>query len=180
GVGLGSIPEEYSAFGEDPDDRVRAERMDEGLDILTGLWTGERFEYRGRHYRVDATVFTPTPLQTPRIPVWIAGRWPNHRPFRRAARWDGVFATLEGLRHDEAIPAEQLRTIIAYTLDRRAAEGPFDVVIEGHTPGDPGQARSQLVPYVEAGVTWWVEKIGWFRGSIEAMMERIRSGPPAA
>src|SRR5206468_8752842 len=66
GVGLGSIPEEYSAFGEDPDDRVRAERVDEGLDILTGLWTGERFEYRGRHYRVDATVFTPTPLQAPR------------------------------------------------------------------------------------------------------------------
>ena len=33
----------------------------------------------------------PRPVQSPRIPIWVAGGWPNKAPYRRAARWDGVF-----------------------------------------------------------------------------------------
>jgi alkanesulfonate monooxygenase SsuD/methylene tetrahydromethanopterin reductase-like flavin-dependent oxidoreductase (luciferase family) len=181
GAGLGSIPEEYSGFGEDADNRVRAQRLDEGLDILTGLWTGERFAHRGRHYSVEPTVFLPTPLQSPRIPVWIAGRWPNLRPFRRAAQWDGVFPTQEGLGHDETMSPGQLRTVVAYTLEHREErQGALDVILEGYTPSHSHQAHELLAPYAEAGLTWWIEKIGWFRGSVEDMRRRVRQGPPAA
>ena len=100
GAGLGSQPhEEFAAFGEDPAPRVRAEKLDEGLAILVGLWSGEAFSHHGRHYTVDETVFRPRPLQRPRIPIWIAGRWPARPPFRRAARWDSVFATFDGVGH---------------------------------------------------------------------------------
>ena len=77
GAGLGSQwKEEFANFNEDPDPRVRAERLDEGLDVVTGLWSGEPFAYSGSHYEVAETIFRPTPVQRPRIPVWIAGAWP--------------------------------------------------------------------------------------------------------
>jgi alkanesulfonate monooxygenase SsuD/methylene tetrahydromethanopterin reductase-like flavin-dependent oxidoreductase (luciferase family) len=179
GAGLGSVPEEFSAFAEDPDDRVRAEKLDEGLEIVDGLWSGEEFEFHGRHYEVAPTMFIPRPLQVPRIPIWIAGRWPNHRPFQRAARWDGVFPTMAGLDLDQTMSPEQLQTIVAYTVSQRGDQmAPLDVVLEGTTPTDPPQAAAVVAPYADAGVTWWIEKIGWFRGPLDAMRERIRHGPP--
>ncbi len=92
GVGLGLPADtEFAAFGEDPDIRVRAEKLDEGLEILTGLWSGEPFEFSGQHYNVARTRFAPTPVQMPRPPIIVAGTWPRQAPLRRAARWDGYF-----------------------------------------------------------------------------------------
>ena len=180
GAGLGSRPEEeFTAFGEDPDARVRADRLDEGLEILAGLWRGERFAFEGRHYRVAPTVFRPTPAQSPRPPVWVAGRWPARRPFRRAARWDGVFPTHRDVGHTDLFPPAVLGEVAAYTLAHRQGGGPFDVVVEGLTPGDPAAAARVVAPYAGAGLTWWVEKLGWFRGPLGEMRARIRQGPPA-
>ena len=92
GVGLGNPPDtEYERFGEDGDAIVRAQKLDEGLDVLAGLWSGEQFSYLGTHYQVTETVFLPRPVQSPRIPVWVASMSRNKRPLRRAARWDGVY-----------------------------------------------------------------------------------------
>ena len=180
GAGLGSRPqEEFTAFGEDPDARVRAERLDESLEIVTGLWRGERFAFDGRHHQVAPTVFRPTPAQTPRPPVWVAGCWPARRPFRRAARWDGVFPTHRDVGHTDLFPPDVLAEIAAYTLTRRQDDGPFDVVVEGVTPGDLSAAARVVAPYAGAGLTWWVEKLGWFRGPLGEMRARIRQGPPA-
>jgi alkanesulfonate monooxygenase SsuD/methylene tetrahydromethanopterin reductase-like flavin-dependent oxidoreductase (luciferase family) len=175
GAGLGSqAHEEFAAFGEDPDPRVRAERLDEGLAILAGLWSGDAFSYRGTHYAVEETVFLPRPVQRPRIPIWIAGRWPARRPFRRAARWDGVFATFEGVGHADMPAPDELSAAVEYTLAQREDDGPFDVVVEGHSAGpDP----ELVAPFAAAGLTWWIEKLGWFRGSVDEMRERIRRGP---
>jgi alkanesulfonate monooxygenase SsuD/methylene tetrahydromethanopterin reductase-like flavin-dependent oxidoreductase (luciferase family) len=176
GTGLGSQAEaEFAAFGDDPDPRVRAERLDEGLEILTGLWGGEPFSHDGRHFRVAETVFLPRPLQRPRPPIWIAGRWPARRPFRRAARYDGVFPTFEGVGHAEMPTPERLGEAVAYTRTHRETAAPFDVVLEGQSHG-PDPAR--VAPYEAAGLTWWIEKLGWFRGPVEAMRERIERGPP--
>ena len=90
GAGLGATDEEFAQFGEDPDRRTRAEKLDEGLDVLAGLWSGEPFSYEGKHYRVDNVTFRPRSVQQPRVPVWIAGHWPYKKPFIRAARWDGA------------------------------------------------------------------------------------------
>jgi alkanesulfonate monooxygenase SsuD/methylene tetrahydromethanopterin reductase-like flavin-dependent oxidoreductase (luciferase family) len=180
GVGLGSLPEEWDRFGEDPDPRTRARKIDEGLEIVTGLWSGEPFTYAGKHYSVDVARFLPRPIQQPRVPIWIAGRWPNRRPFRRAARWDGVFATHEDVGHNDNITPEQLRELIEYTMQQRGERtAPFDVIVEGHTPDGSGRADELVASYAGVGLTWWVEKLGWFRGSVDEMQTRVAAGPPS-
>lgn len=178
GVGLGSLPqEEFAAFGEDPDPPRRHELIDEGLDIVCGLWSGQPFSYEGQHYRVAESLFVPPPIQRPRPPIWIGGRWPTRRSFRRAARFDGVFPTFEGVGHSERPTPEQLKAVIEYTQSHRAGqETPFDVVVEGQSDG---QDPDLVAAYGEVGLTWWIEKLGWFRGSVDFVRSRIEQGPPA-
>ena len=180
GAGLGSLGEqEFEAFGEDPDARVRADRLDEGLEVLTGLWSGEPVDHRGEHFTVRAAGFRPVPVQRPRIPVWVAGRWPARRPFRRAARWDGVFPTHREVGQAETMSPDQLAEIVTYTLAHRSGTDPFDVAIEGQTPGrDPQADLERVDAYREAGLTWWIENLGWFRGPLGEMRSRIEAGPP--
>ena len=182
GAGLGSAGErEFEDFGENPDPRHRAELLDEGLEVLNGLWSGEPLRHSGRHFTVRGASFQPTPLQRPRIPVWIGGRWPAKPPFRRAARWDGVFPTHRDIGHTETMRPDQLGEIVEYTRSHRSPAADLDVIIEGQTPGDDAERdRDALEPYRLAGLTWWIEKLGWFRGPLEAMRARIDAGPPAA
>jgi probable F420-dependent oxidoreductase len=86
GAGLGGSPREFGNFGEPTDPKVRAEMLDEGLDVMRQLWSGEPVTHHGKHYAVDGVTFAPTPVQE-RIPVWIGGNRPAS--LRRAARWDG-------------------------------------------------------------------------------------------
>ena len=120
-------------------------------------------------------------MQQPRIPVWVAGRWPNRRPFRRAARWDGVFPVFEGVDDAEMPPPEALAEVVRYTREQREGDGPFDVALECVSGGVDRAADAELVAaYAEAGLTWWVETVGWFRGPLDAMRARIVAGPPGA
>ncbi len=128
GVGLGVEGNgELEPFGEETDPRKRAELLDSGLDRLTSFWAGE---------------FEPTPVQAPRIPVWVAGRWKSRRrPLERAARWDGFFPI--GLPDPDA-----LATIAAEVAELRGdSQGEFDLVVEIA----PGDAAS---PWEAAGATW--------------------------
>lgn len=182
GVGSGTgVTDSFAPFGEELDARARAAMLDEALAVLVGLWTGQPFSYAGTYYRVAGAVSLPTPVQTPRVPIWVAGHWPHRRPFRRAARWDGVFADVDGVDwlRGEIMTPDALRAIVAAVQDERAASGPFDVVIGGRLPADPARARARLAPYAAAGLTWWVEAIHEAFGPIDAQRERIRRGPPA-
>ncbi len=92
GVGYGNATDsEFAGLGEETDPKVRAAWLDEGLEVLTGLWSGQPFAYSGRFNEIRETVFLPTPVQRPRIPIWVGGFWPNQPPMRRAARFDSVF-----------------------------------------------------------------------------------------
>ena len=175
GVGLGNPPTEYSKFGEEPGARARAEKLDESLEIITGLWSGERFSYEGRHYRLEEVTFQPRPVQEPRIPIWVGGFWPNRAPFRRAARYEGVYPTMNW---PDALTTEHLRTLLEYIWRHRDSEGPYDIVVGGSTPGDPEKGAEAVGPWVEAGTTWWSEDINGWRGPLEEMRERIERGPP--
>jgi probable F420-dependent oxidoreductase len=175
GVGIGDRPEAFSRFGEDADPRVRARMLDEGLEVLTGLWSGEPLSFHGEHYRVDHALLLPRPVQQPRIPIWVGGTWPRKPSFRRAARWDGVFP---GSLHGN-LTLDELREMRAYIQAHRMTDEPFDVMVGGDVPFDnPARAREILAEYAEAGVTWWVEGIGEWRGDIDAMAAFIQGGPP--
>jgi alkanesulfonate monooxygenase SsuD/methylene tetrahydromethanopterin reductase-like flavin-dependent oxidoreductase (luciferase family) len=180
GAGLGSLPAEFTAFGENADPRVRAARLDESLHLLDALWTGQPVTFRGEYLTATDVTMQPRPVQRPRIPIWCGGRWPNRRPFRRAARWDGVIATHTGYGLGETMPPDELRAVIRYTREHRTADGPFDVALEGRTDGSAADRGGQLVAaYVRAGLTWWIEALGWWRGTPAEAMDRIRQGPPA-
>ena len=178
GAGLGFPPAaEFELFGEDGDSRRRAEKLDEGLEILDGLWSGEEFSFEGSHFTIGATRFLPTPVQRPRPPVWIAGWWPNKRPFRRAARWDGIFPELPG---GELPSPQDLIEIQVYIGAHRTAQTPFDVVLNGYSDDDPAEAGAFIQPYRDAGLTWWLERVDPTRRfSIEEARRRIACGPPS-
>ena len=91
-VGLGAIDTGFAQFGEVTDRKTRAELLDEGLDILTGLWRGQPFNYDGKHYHIKETTFypLPSPVQQPRIPIWVVGAWPKKKSMQRVLRYDGL------------------------------------------------------------------------------------------
>lgn len=175
GFGLGSMDTEYTAFGEEADLKVRAEKLDEGLQIVDQCLRGEAVTFRGRHYQVEDIQLLPAPIQHA-VPIWIAGRWPNRAPFRRAAQWDGVMPVHADFGKGETMPPEVLSDIRDYIAHHRSTTEEFDLAIEGTT--DSGRADTvRLRTYERTGVTWWVETLGWWRGDVDATMQRIRAGP---
>ena len=147
GVGLGSDSSgELAPFGEETDPRGRARLLDEGLERLSAMWAGE---------------FEPTPVQQPRIPVWVAARWPNRRPVRRAVRWDGLFPI-------EMPGPEALAELVQETTAARGGE-PFDIVAE-IAPGE------NPVPWQEAGATWVFTGFGR-QPRADEVRDAIAAGP---
>lgn len=177
GVGLGSGRGEFEPFGEEGDPAIRARKLDEALEVLTGLWRGDCFTYHGAHYHVQDVQFAPGPLQTPRIPIWCCGAWPSKKaPFRRAAAWDGVVAISDANRE---IYPDEVAAIKAYIAQHRTRPDPFDIVVLLWSEGD-GSAAEQAVTaaYAAAGVTWWLEDLAPERFDLAAAQARIRRGPP--
>jgi alkanesulfonate monooxygenase SsuD/methylene tetrahydromethanopterin reductase-like flavin-dependent oxidoreductase (luciferase family) len=177
GVGIGGDQwfREYSTFGEPVDDKTRAAMLDEGLDVLTGLWSGEPFSYTGHYYTVHEARFLPIPMQAPRIPIWVSGIWPNKAPLRRAALWDGICPIVEGL----SVRPNEVSELLAYVRQHRTTSAPFDVVVAGYLGDkDPAVAAARLRSYADAGVTWWQE--GFLsRHTLDDVRQRIRQGPPS-
>jgi alkanesulfonate monooxygenase SsuD/methylene tetrahydromethanopterin reductase-like flavin-dependent oxidoreductase (luciferase family) len=147
GVGLGSDnSQELGPFGEELDARRRAVLLDDGLDRLAAMWAGE---------------FEPPPVQQPRIPVWVAARWPNRRPVRRAVRWDGLFPI-------EMPGPEAMAQLAQETADARGG-APFDLVAEISPGQDPG-------PWEQAGATWVLTGFGR-QPRLAEVREAIAAGP---
>ena len=181
-VGLGAVDDgAFSKVGEPTDARTRAERMDESLAILNGLWSGEPFAFEGRHYRMEEMQFLPRPVQQPRIPIWVVGAWPRERSMRRVVRWDGLLPTKlgdDGRQAGEFLP-EDLRAMAEYVRRERGSLDGFDIVMDGRTPGDDRRSAAATVrTWADAGATWWIES-DWSDWSVEKMRARINAGPPS-
>jgi alkanesulfonate monooxygenase SsuD/methylene tetrahydromethanopterin reductase-like flavin-dependent oxidoreductase (luciferase family) len=176
-VGLGALDDGgFSKVGEPTDKKVRAQLLDESLEILTGLWSGKPFSYQGEHYRLEEMTFRPTPVQRPRIPVWVVGAWPSRKSMGRTLRYDGVLVAAVG---GSPVTPETIREISEYTEENREGDGAFDIVWEGQTPGeDPERVASIVRPYAEAGATWWIESPWTPPNEPDDLRVRIRQGPP--
>jgi alkanesulfonate monooxygenase SsuD/methylene tetrahydromethanopterin reductase-like flavin-dependent oxidoreductase (luciferase family) len=178
GVGLGAREScDYSRFGESADNKVLAEKLDESLDIITGLWTGKPYSHKGKHYRLGKTVFLPPPKQKPRIPIWVGGFWPRKGQFKRAAKWDGTIPLVV----PERLPGpNDLKQILAYIKEHRTETAPFDLVNIGWTSGtNRARDAEKLAAYEGAGITWWLESLFIKRDSPDGMLKRIQQGPPS-
>jgi alkanesulfonate monooxygenase SsuD/methylene tetrahydromethanopterin reductase-like flavin-dependent oxidoreductase (luciferase family) len=179
GVGAGDAREPgYSAVGEPATPKERAARLDESLDILSRLWTGEPVSYQGQHYRVEDLQMTPVPFQQPRIPIWVGGDWLVNGVRRRVTRWDGccVYKGTPGSGEDQPMTADDVREIVSLVeRERGTAEG-FDICIGGTERGDDlDKERDRIRSLTDAGATWWQEWIA--PGDVERTRAAIARGP---
>jgi len=120
--------------------------LDEGLELMAGLWSGEVTEFHGQHYNVGPVRFTPTPAQGGAIPVWVGGVLPSTAGMRRAARWDGAVP----IRYRDGVLARPAADDIASVRDlvreRRGSVDDFDLVVWAEVADDPAALADQLRP----------------------------------
>jgi hypothetical protein len=178
-VGLGALDSGFDAFGEECDRKVRAELMDECLDVACGLWAGQPFTYDGSHYTVRPTEF-PTighTIQQPRVPIWCVAAVGRDRSIKRALTWDGVIPqVLDGAGGARQPDLDEVAALRALVDDDPGVDGrTFDIVVEGtmseHSPA----------AYADAGATWWIESM-WDamneHSPVTAAYDRLTQGPP--
>jgi alkanesulfonate monooxygenase SsuD/methylene tetrahydromethanopterin reductase-like flavin-dependent oxidoreductase (luciferase family) len=163
GVGLGEPPDaDFSDLGDPADAKERAVLLDDALDVIAALITGDPVSHQGPRFSIDAT-FKPASVQQPRPPIFVAAVVPHQRPLRRAARWDGVFPIGADSYLSPGDIAEYLKGI---------ERPPGWDVWAGLTPDH------SVADFEEAGVTWLLDA-PWPMGDwVAELRERIRKGPP--
>lgn len=139
GVGTSPWPEDYELMGV-PFAR-RGKRMDECIEIIQGLTTGDYFEFHGEFYDIPKTKMTPAPTQP--IPILIGGH--AEAALRRAARHDGWM-------HGGGDPAE-LDGLIARLGQLREEEGRADDPFEIHVISVDGFTLDGIKRLEDKGVT---------------------------
>lgn len=172
GVGLGNPSTQFSAFGHEDDVKARAAQVDEFLALVTELWSGRVVDFEGEFFCARGVALPPTPVQQPRIPVWIGADSVNRAPRRRGARWDG-YVPASTTWPTGVISVDEYQEIQADIAAMRADSGPFDLVVIGNRDAT-FPAPSDLDDYAAAGVTWLlVQAI-----AMDDVDDRVRTGPP--
>ncbi len=181
-MGLGALSSDLPLTGEVTDIRLRAEMLDEGIDLMRELWAGRTDVPRPSlqlHLRAERSATVGRPVQE-RIPVWVVGAWPRPKSMRRVLRCEGVVPQYQS-NDGEGTPddARSMRT----WLTEHGARPDLDVIAEGETPDDdPTAARAHVIPWSEAGCTWWLET-RWEMphhtpDRMAQVRERLAAGPP--
>lgn len=181
-AGLGApIEDEFGSFGDHAEAKEIAGRLDEGLELITRYWTGQRVDHDGHYYQAQDVELLPATVQQPRPPVWIGGYWPTRAPMRRAARWDGAVPLFQSARHGVAPDPAEVADLVAFIAGQRQSMIDFEIVVGGTTPGDPTSAAKIIRPLADAGATWWEERMPQTEGDFqrfEPILRRVEQGPP--
>ncbi|NVM16518.1 MAG: LLM class flavin-dependent oxidoreductase [Candidatus Lokiarchaeota archaeon] len=187
-VGLGAIDTGFKELGEMTDLKTRAELLDESLDIITGLWSGNMSNYKGKHYSIEKLFESeffnlhppPKLIQNPRIPIWVVGAWSYEKSMKRALSYEGIIPTIKNKHGQfEDITPEHISEIKAYIQENRSNKAPFDIIIEGKSPEVASDISKLIVkPFAEAGATWWIES-DWTTNNLESLFKRVKHGPPS-
>lgn len=179
-IGVGATETELPDTHEETGLRERAAMMDEGIDLIRGLWEGRGYEgeiYRFRSGRMDLAA-AGRPAQG-RIPIWVVGVWPGRKSMRRVLRCDGVIPQYRPPASGTPDDARAVR----HWLSAEGAGPGFDIVADGESPAaDPAGALAQVTPWHEAGCTWWLET-RWgteedLAERLVGMRDRLAAGPP--
>ena len=183
-TGLGWVGDgAYTKAGMPADRRLRAELLDEGLEIIDGLWSGKPFHYSGKHNQIKTMTFIPRPVQKPRIPIWVVGAWGKQKSMQRALKYDGLIPVVKKPDGSEdKVTAKMIHNMREFVHENRKIQRnrrrEFDIITEGATPTNERKARKIVEPFVESGATWWMETM-WGTNRTQKVRERIVAGPPS-
>jgi Luciferase-like monooxygenase len=185
-VGLGAVDTGLGQTGEVTDRRTRAEMLDEGIDLIAGLWEGRR-RFSGRHYVVDLEAREDLGRVAiavqPRIPIWVVGAWPRPKSMQRVLRCDGLLPAAMDEHGFRELTPDDVRAMLGWLREHGGVRPGFDVVMEGQTPAeDTARAVATVAPWAEAGCTWWIESRWELPHDDAERMEQVRgrleAGPP--
>ena len=173
GAGLGSDESgDFSRFGEPGSPRERSAMLDEALQILRAMWSGQPCHHDGTQYQVTLEQSVPEPHP---IPVWVASTTAHPRVIHRAAACDGIFPNPAG----PTLVPEQLAGILAEVHRAGVPAGrPFDAAVAGNaSPVWKEPATADLRGLAQAGMTWWMESLIHF-DPLDLSLEVVDAGPP--
>jgi alkanesulfonate monooxygenase SsuD/methylene tetrahydromethanopterin reductase-like flavin-dependent oxidoreductase (luciferase family) len=181
GVGYASWHKDVSLPGGGPLDEGEEAMtflFEESLAVLVMCWSGEPIRHDGIWLHVDSPPLVVTPLQRPRIPVWLTTRWPSRSPLRRAAHLDGILPVFDK-RPNLRVPPEpdQVRSV-RENLKQLGTQPNYDVALRGVLgPRWTEQSLDRLRALADAGATWWFETVEPDE-SASSVFERVAAGPP--
>jgi probable F420-dependent oxidoreductase len=176
GVGLSPWPEDYKVTGTEW--RRRGKRLDEMIEILRGLGSGEFFEYSGEFYQIPAIKLCPVPTQP--LPILVGGHADG--ALRRAARLG------DGWMHGGGIH-EKLDDLLAKLARFRAEAGrerePFEIHVismDAYTPDGVKRLEDQGVTDAIVGFrnayepdrTTLQQKLDALRGFADNVIAKLR------
>ncbi|MBZ0302126.1 MAG: LLM class flavin-dependent oxidoreductase [Anaerolineae bacterium] len=184
GLGAGAVWMGWQGFPDEvTDTRVRAEMLDESIDILTLLYQRKPFDYAGQHFHLKLTLldemhYPPRPVQQPRIPLWVVGIWPIQKSMQRVLKCDGVLLEKRNPAGQGAgVTPADVREVQSFVQAQRMLTSPFDIVIQGQSAQlAPAQREDVLLEWKAAGATWWIENLMGLT-ELEAAA-RLQSGSP--
>jgi len=181
GVGAGWYEPEYRAYGF-PFDRAadRVGRLEESIDLMRRLWTGDQVTFRGKYYEAVDAFCRPRPLQRPNPPIWVGGGGEQRTLLvvaRQADAWNLSSASVDEFKAKSSVldarclqigrePGE-IRRSVEQDCVVLESEGELDSVIRKyrhrsgqkasevmarHLVGTPSTIASRVHSYIEAGV----------------------------
>ena len=167
GFGIGSpVAPEWAALHLDT--RTRGVRTDEALEVIRRLWSEERVDFEGRHFRLTGASIAPRPVQSD-LPTWIGGS--SEGAIRRTAR----FGT--GWQAGPETP-EQAGAAIA-AIKRALAESGRTIDEDHYGAGIPFRFGRHDDPGMEAAFEAYLARtgrdpLGYFAiGDAETVLARI-------
>jgi alkanesulfonate monooxygenase SsuD/methylene tetrahydromethanopterin reductase-like flavin-dependent oxidoreductase (luciferase family) len=175
GVGIGDEQGSDGRFAGPSDPRRRAGQLDEALEVITALWSGEPVTHHGRYFTLDGAVLRPVPVRRPRIPIWVGGAITRRGPRARALRWDGACLYRADPDRDWVdVTVEEVRGL-------RADGGAGFVIAVGgrERRADLAAERRYAAALADAGVDWLHEYVAPGVSLSEARA-RIEAGPIGA
>lgn len=170
GIGAGWLIDEYDAYGfHFPRAADRLDRMEESLECVAGLLTGEPFSFEGKYYSLFEAVCDPAPLQR-KLPLWVGGGG-ERRTLRIAAKyadgWNVPFIAADefgrkvNVLHDHCSKIGRDSSEIIKSVNVGIATGDdslnaqFGDIAEFVRPGvligSPNEIVEQIGSYVDAG-----------------------------
>ena len=163
GLGAGWFDAEHTAYGVPfPSTKERFERLEEQLEIITGLWTtpvGSTFTFEGRHYQLTDSPALPKPVQSPHPPVIVGGLGPKRTPdlaARFATEYNAPFvnpadaAKQFGLVREACERAGRNPTELTYSFATTICCGADDAELERRA-SKTGRSLENLRAYATAG-----------------------------